>query len=89
METPDGTFRTGLPFVSAPKVEGKFKGEWVNTLDVSYKAQDIVKISTGPNAGTYVALQNIPGGSANQNDLPWYGVNWTLIGRVVDQSNWL
>ena len=65
---------------------GSFKGEYNST--VSYAAQDIVKVSTGAGAGTYVAVQAVTQ-STTVHVYPWLGDKWTLIGKFMDQSNWL
>jgi hypothetical protein len=76
-ETPD----------SAP---GNFKGEWSPR---AFAAGDTAKISNGIEAGTYVAMASIPAAPdpipGNWPYYPWAGTNWSLVGRVNDQSSWL
>src|SRR5688572_24436925 len=72
---------------SAPATpEGTFRGDWDGTYSTSYDAQDIVKISNGQEAGTYIAIEPIPADDSTRG--PWTGNGWVLIGRVNDQSNW-
>jgi len=72
---------------------GNFRGEWIPQ---AYTAGDMAKVSNGPEAGTYVAINNTPAPPPPPAIIPgdwpyypWAGSSWVLIGRVNDQSSWL
>lgn len=80
----------GTSYVGVPKTEdaeGTFRGEWDASFGTAYDAQDMVKVSNGQEAGTYVAIENIRAGDVTK--APWTGDGWVLIARVNDQSSWL
>jgi hypothetical protein len=80
----------GFSLVGVPKteeVEGKFRGEWDASFGTGYSPQDIVKISSGLEAGTYVAVESIAAG--DQTREPWGNNGWVLIARLNDQSSWV
>jgi hypothetical protein len=72
-----------------------FQGEY--SLTTAYQVGQGVKISGGIAAGLYICILNItmhPAGSgsppqADASTYPWLGNNWTFIGQILDQSNWI
>lgn len=67
-----------------------YRGE--HSWATSYAIDDIVRISAGPDAGTYICVAAVtaPGGQpATSDDIwPYNGVKWHLLGRLSDQSHW-
>lgn len=59
-----------------------WRGEW--SLTGNYSLHDVVRVSAGLNAGTYIAVVDAPG-----HDNPWEGENWALLGKITNDSTWL
>ena len=81
------------PPVDEQDTPGKFKGEYIPQ---AYSSGDEAKVSNGPEAGTYVAIEDIPAPPPPPAIIPgdwpyypWSGKSWVLKGRVNDQSSWL
>jgi len=76
-----------------------FQGEWSPLIQ--YSTGDGVKISDGLASGFYLAITSttmVPGLDSAGNTIsvadpltafPWLGIQWVLLGRIVDQSNWV
>lgn len=78
---------------AAEEIEGpqrvQFRGEFAKGF--AYSNGDLVRVSAGPEAATYIAIKDVP---ANPNNdptyLPWTGFGyWVLLARLTDQSQWV
>ena len=95
-----GVSRQGNPAgAKGSTVATWFEGEWSPLRQ--YTAGKGVKISDGLASGFYLALTSttmVPGLDSAGNTIsvadpltafPWLGIQWVLLGRIVDQSNWV
>jgi len=67
----------------------QFRGEFAKGF--AYSNGDLVRVSAGPEAGTYIAIKDVPANPNNDPQyLPWTGTGyWVLLARLTDQSQWV
>jgi hypothetical protein len=61
-----------------------FKGEY--NQSIGYKKQNVVKVSSGFMAGTYIATVDVPVSTLDP-EFPWLGGKWTMLSSLHNQ--WL
>lgn len=86
-DTTAGVFVNYVPPTKRAPRTGTFRGEWDATFETAYSPQDMVKISSGLEAGLYIAVESIP--AADTTKEPWGNNGWVLIARLNDQSSWV